>query len=172
MKVDAKILDTHYDFGLKGTTITFITYGNITPSVEEFLNKEVSLEIKKNNIRSHNANAYLWTLLGELQAKTRVPKEEIYREYIKTCGSYTVYCMKTEAVDQFKKIWSSQGLGWVCEETESKIKDCTNVLAYKGTSMCTREEMAVILDQVVQDCIALQIPTKPKEEIDTLLNKM
>lgn len=47
MKIDAKIIDTHYDFGLKGTTITFLTYGNITDSLEEYLGSSLNLELKK-----------------------------------------------------------------------------------------------------------------------------
>lgn len=173
MKVDVKIIDTHYDFGLKGTTITFLAYGNITPSLEEFLNVDVSLEIKKENKRSNNANAYLWTLLGEQQKKLRIPKEELYRKYVRECGIYQVIPVRDDAVDRFiNDVWSKNGIGWVCDTTPSKLNGYTNVLAYYGTSTYTKEEMAVLLDQVVQDCVELQIPTKPQEEINGLLEKL
>ena len=173
MKVDVKIIDTHYDFGLKGTTITFLAYGNITPSLEELLNTNLELEIKKDNKRSNNANAYLWTLLGEQQKKLRIPKEELYRKYVRECGVYQVIPIRNDAVDRFiSDVWAKKGIGWVCDTQTSKLENYTNVLAYYGTSTYTKEEMAVLLDQVVQDCLELGIPTKPKEEINNLLNKM
>jgi hypothetical protein len=112
---------------------------------------------------------YLWVLLGELQEKLKIPKEEIYRQYIYGCGSYDVYCMKNDALDSFIKYWTSLGLGWVVDTTTSKLEGCTNVLAYKGTSEYTKEEMSVLLGQVVKDCQDQGIPTKREEEIESLL---
>lgn len=173
MKVDSKIIDMHYDFGLKGTTITLLCYGNMTALLEEFLNQDLSIEIKKADKRTNNANAYLWVLLGELQKKMRLPKEEIYRKYIRECGTYQVIPVRNDAVDRFiNDAWAKNGLGWVCDTTPSKIDGYTNVIAYYGTSVYTKEEMAVLLDQVVQDCVELGIPTKPREEIDALLEKL
>lgn len=173
MKIDAKIIDMHYDFAMKGTTITFLTYGNMTSSFEEFIDQSLTLDVNKDNIRSHNANAYLWVLLGELQKKLRIPKIELYRKYVRECGPYQVLPVINDAVDRFiHDVWEKKGLGWVCDTTTSKIDGYTNVIAYYGTSAYTREEMAVLLDQVVQDCVELKIPTKPQEEINALLSKM
>lgn len=173
MKLDAKLVNMHYDFAQKGTKIEFLTYGNILSLLEEFNGKEVNLEIKKGDKRSTNANAYLWVLLGELQRKLRIPKEELYRKYVRECGIYQVIPTRNDLVERFIiDVWAKKGLGWVCETTPSKIKGYTNVLAYFGTSIYTKEEMAVILDQVVQDCKELNIPTKPQEEINGLLKKM
>ena len=173
MKIDAKIIDMHYDFGLKGTTVTFLTYGNMTSNLEEFLSSEVKVEIGKADKRSNNANAYLWVLLGELQKKLRIPKIEIYRKYVRECGIYQVLPVRNDAVERFvEDVWAKNGLGWVCDTTSSKIDGYTNVIAYYGTSVYTKEEMAVLLDQVVQDCIEAKIPTKPQEEINALLDKI
>lgn len=64
------------------------------------------------------------------------------------------------------------GYGWVCDTTKSKLDGYTNVLAYYGTSTYTKDEMAVLLGQVVDDCIDQGIPTKRKEDIDKLLEDM
>ena len=109
---------------------------------------------------------------GELQKRLRIPKEEIYRKYIRECGTYQVLPIKTEAVERFIFAWSKNGLGWVCDTVTSKLEGYVNVIAYYGTSVYTKDEMAVLLDQVVQDCIDLNIPTKPQDEIEALLNKM
>ena len=71
MKVDAKIIDSHYDFGLKGTTITFLAYGNLMPHLEEYLTHDISLDIKKDEKRSNNANGYLWVLLRRATKKAK-----------------------------------------------------------------------------------------------------
>lgn len=158
-----------YDMAHKCTKFEFSYSGDITSSLEEMVGKKLNLELKKAGKRSNNANRYLWSLLGELQAKLRIPKEEIYRHYIYGCGVYSIYCMQNEAVEDFKKIWCSRGLGWVTDETPSKIQGCTNVLAYKGTSEYNRDEMSVLLSQVVEDCEEQGIPTKRQEEIESLL---
>lgn len=98
MKLDAKLVNMHYDFAQKGTKIEFLTYGNILSLLEEFNGKEVNLEIKKGDKRSTNANAYLWVLLGELQRKLRIPKEELYRKYVRECGIYQVIPTRNDLV--------------------------------------------------------------------------
>ena len=102
MKLEAKLDKVSYDFANKCTKFEFSSYGDITSSLEEFLSLKVSVELKKGSYRSLNANGYLWALLGELQEKLRIPKEELYRHYIYDCGAYDVYCMKDDAVDTFK----------------------------------------------------------------------
>lgn len=166
---DVDIVSIAYSFVHKRTFFEFSIPGDITSSLEELKDKKLKLELKKDTHRSLNANAYLWLLLGELQEKLKIPKEDIYRQYIYSSGSYDVYCMKKEALDTFVKAWTSQGLGWVVDTTESKIKGCINVLAYRGTSDYTKEEMATLLSQVVDDCIEQGIPTKRQEDIDSLL---
>lgn len=89
-------------------------------------------EVKKR--RSLDSNAYAWTLLGKLQEKLHIPKEEIYRDLIKNIGSYEVIPIKNEAVEKFTKAWSEHGIGWITETTKSKLEGFTNVLAYYGSS--------------------------------------
>lgn len=172
MKLDCKLEKISYDFAHKGTKFEFFSYGNVTTSLEEYLGLKVNVEIKKANLKSSNANGYLWVLLGQLQEKLRMPKEDVYKNYIRQCGVYEVIPIRNEAIPKFTESWTHNGLGWVCETTASKLQGYTNVLAYYGTSVYTKDEMAVLLDQVVQDCIEQGIPTKPQEEIESLLRKM
>lgn len=170
MKIECTLKKIAYDLERNGTKFGFFAVGNETTTLEKYVGKKVVLEIK-NEKRSSGANGYLWVLLGELQKKLRIPKEELYRHYISGCGVYDVYCMEDKAVDTFIKLWGSRGLGWICDTIKSKIDGCTNVLAYRGTSEYSKEEMSVLLDQVVQDCIEQEIPTKKKEEIESLLEE-
>ena len=170
MKLEAKLVNMSYDFLQKGTKFEFFCFGDETGSLEKYLGKKTNIELKGEK-RSLNSNGYLWSLLGELQEKLRIPKEDIYRQYIYGCGAYEVVPIKDEAVSRFIESWQHNGLGWLCDTTKSKLKGYTNVLAYYGTSTYTKEEMQVLLSQVVDDCIDQGIPTKRKEDIEKLLEE-
>ena len=44
--------------------------------------------------RSLDANAYAWVLLGKLQDRLHISKEDIYRDLIRNIGSYEVVPIK------------------------------------------------------------------------------
>lgn len=121
--------------------------------------------------RSLDANAYAWVLLGKLQDKLHIPKEEIYRDAIKNIGSYEVIPIKNEAVEKFRQAWSKKGLGWITETTKSKLNGYTNVLAYYGSSIYDTKEMTRFIELIIQECEQLDIETKSKAEIDSLLKE-
>ncbi len=72
--------------------------------------------------RSLDSNAYCWTLLGKLQDKLNIPKEEIYKDLIKNIGSYEIVPVKNKAVERFRKAWSKNGIGWITETMKSKLE--------------------------------------------------
>lgn len=80
-------------------------------------------EVKENEQkRSIDSNAYAWVLLGKLQNKLHIPKEDIYRDLIKNIGSYEIVPVKNEAVERFRQSWSKNGIGWVTETMKSKLE--------------------------------------------------
>lgn len=119
--------------------------------------------------RSLDANAYAWVLLGKLQDKLHISKEEIYRDLIRNIGSYEVIPIKNEAVNKFRQAWSKNGLGWITETTKSKLNGYTNILAYYGSSIYDTKEMSRFIELIIQECEQLDIETKSKAEIDSLL---
>ena len=119
--------------------------------------------------RSLDSNAYCWVLLGKLQDKLQIPKEEIYKDLIKNIGSYEIVPVKNKAVERFRQAWSKNGLGWITETMKSKLKGFTNVITYYGSSSYNTAEMSKLIELVVQECQQLGIETKPKEEIESLL---
>lgn len=134
--------------------------------------KDKQFEIKEyRQKRSLDSNAYCWVLLGKLQDKLHIPKEEIYRDLIKNIGSYEVIPVKNEAVERFVQAWKHNGIGWVCETTKSKLEGFTNVLAYYGSSTYNTKEMSRLIELIVQECKQLNIETKSKSEIDSLLKQ-
>lgn len=72
--------------------------------------------------RSLDSNAYAWVLLGKLQDKLHIPKEDIYRDLIKNIGSYEIVPVKNEAVEKFRQAWSKNGIGWITETMKSKLE--------------------------------------------------
>lgn len=121
--------------------------------------------------RSLDANAYAWVLLGKLQDKLHIPKEDIYRDAIRLVGSYEVVPIKNEAVTKFEQAWNKNGLGWITDTTKSKIKGYTNVIAYYGSSIYDTREMTRLIELIIQECKQLDIETKSEAEIDSLLKE-
>ena len=108
--------------------------------------------------------------IGKIAEKTNVPKEEVYRKAVKEIGgNYEVVCVKTEAVEALCDGWMHNGLGWQTDTMPSKIDGCTNVILYYGSSTYDTAQMSRLINNIVQDCVALGIETRSPEEIESLL---
>lgn len=131
-------------------------------------NYEIERKAKK---RSLDANAYFFVLADKLSSAVNIPKTDIYRAYIKEIGGVSeTVCVKTEAVDKLCENWERNGLGWQTEITPSKIKGCTNVILYYGSSTYNTEQMSRLINLVVEDCKIQGIETKTPDEIANMLS--
>lgn len=146
-----------------GTPIQLIQFLYNQDKEKQF---EISEQKKK---RSLDANAYMWVLLSKIQEKLKIPKEEIYKDLIQNIGSYEVVPIKNEAVEKFRQAWSKNGLGWITDTTKSKLDGYTNIIAYYGSSTYNTNEMSRLIDLVIQECRQLEIETKSKTELESLL---
>ena len=99
-----------------GTSNKIITY-----LLEQAKDKQFEIKEYKQK-RSLDSNAYCWVLLGKLQDKLHIPKEDIYRDLIKNIGSFEIIPVKNEAVERFRQAWSNHGLGWITETMKSKLE--------------------------------------------------
>ena len=136
----------------------------------KYKNENKFVEIKEHkDLRSLDANGYMWVLLTKLQEKIGAPKEEIYKSYIQKIGNAEILPVKNEAVDKFCKAWRKNGLGWLTDTTQSKLNGFTNVIAYYGTSLYNTSEMSRLLDEIIKDCQEQGIETKTKKEIESLI---
>lgn len=136
--------------------------------------KEYTIEVKeKKKKRSLNSNSYAWALLGKLAEKLRIPKTDIYRNYVKEIGGNTkdIVCVQDKALDKLRSAWESNGLGWVTDTLPSKIDGCTNVILYYGSSTYDTAQMSRLIDMAVQDCKQFGIPTYDREELDRLVQE-
>lgn len=130
------------------------------------------LDIKEHRKkRSLDANAYCWTLINKIADALRITPKEIYRQAIQNVsGNYEIIPIKEEAVAHFKQVWEAQGLGWPCVDMgKSKIDGYRNLRAYYGSSTFSVSQMQVLIDNLVQDCRALDIEVKSEEEIASLM---
>ena len=173
MQAIAQIKDISIDFETRKPKIRLLLATNELSDIEELKNENrLNFELKKyRERRSLDANAYMWVLVSKLQEKLDIPKEDIYKDAIKNIGVYEVIPVKNEAVERFIQAWKHNGLGWICETTKSKLEGFTNVLAYYGSSTYNTKEMSRLIELIVQECQQLNIETKSKSEIDSLLNQ-
>ena len=153
--------------------ITLSTDMSAVQEIEELRGKELSISLKRYYpSRSLTQNAYMWVLIGELSKKLKLPKEEVYRAYIKDYGVYEVVPLRDDAVERFTRIWRQNGLGWVCEPIRaSKFTGYTNVIAYYGSSTYNRDDMNRLVDAIVEDCHEQGISTMTTDEIRALRNE-
>ncbi len=132
--------------------------------------KKYVVEVKEHREkRSLDANAYCWVLIDKLAENTGLDKITIYRSAIKDIGgnSETV-CVLTEAADKLCRAWEHKGLGWQTERLTSKLKGCTNVILYYGSSEYDTRQMSRLIDNIVQDCKAQGVETMPPYELELL----
>ena len=123
--------------------------------------------------RSLDANAYAWVLINKLADVLRITPLEIYRQAIlNVSGNYEVIPIKEEAVDHFQKIWEAQGLGWPCVDMgKSKLDGYRNLRAYYGSSTFSVSQMQVFIDNLAQDCKALNIETMTPDKLALLMEE-
>lgn len=120
--------------------------------------------------RSLDSNAYAWVLIGKLADAMRITPVEVYQQAIQNIGgNYEVIPIKAEAADHFKKIWEAKGLGWPCLDMgASKIPGYRNLRAYYGSSTYDVRQMSMLIDNLVQDCKALDIETLTPDKLALL----
>ena len=146
--------------------------GKAMSIVRKHKDKLYNLEVKEHQKkRSLDANAYAWVLIGKLAEAMRITPLEVYRQAILNVGgNYEVIPVKAEAANNFKQVWEARGLGWPCIKMgPSKIDGYTNLRAYYGSSTYSTTQMSQLIENLVQDCRALDIEVKSEEELASLM---
>lgn len=158
-----------------GTWISFLVSRQEAAGAIESMEdgKTYDLTIKPHRERrSLDANAYFWVLLDRLAEKARLPKTDIYRQYIKEIGgnSETV-CVVEKAADKLCEGWAHNGIGWQTDRLPSKLEGCVNVILYYGSSTYDTRQMSRLIDMVVADCKEQGIETLTPVELDRLKDR-
>ena len=142
--------------GLTGKQrVTIELDGDLRPDYEKLRETDVSVDLKKfRKKRSLDQNAYAWKLIGDLAAVLRVSPEDVYRNAIRDIGgNYEITPIRIDALESWKRIWQSHGIGWVCEEIgASKLDGYTNVRNFFGSSTYDSAQMSRLLDVIIREC--------------------
>ena len=150
--------------------VSFTTRVDPRPLFDEFTDKDVNVEIKKaSKHRSKTANDFCWSLCTDIGNAIRppVPKEEVYRKAIRDVGKFENLCVRSDAVDFFRKTWEQRGVGWVTEVIDyCQMPGYKTVFAYYGSSTYDTVEMSRLIDYLKQDAenMGLTIPVSKEEE--------
>ncbi len=175
MQSTATIKDMSIDYETNKPKITLLLDERKSIlSLEEIKADKLSIEIKKwRKKRSLDANAYCWVLCDriakELSKNGITTKEEVYKDAILQIGTFEPFIAQEKTFENFKRIWEKQGLGFLVQEVSRKDK-CVKVNCYYGSSTYDSKEMSLLIEILVQLAKSLNIETKSKAEIDSLLN--
>lgn len=167
-----RIADFSLSFGGK-QRLTLELDEDFRQKYDKLKDKDLDFDLKQwREKRSLTANAYAWCLIDKIAAKRRMSKVEVYRNAIRDIGGVSnLVCVKKIAADDLKRTWSKLGLGWQVDELDNSIPGWVNLILYKGSSEYDTEQMAALIDSLVQDAQSIGIETRPQEEIDALLKE-
>mgnify|MGYP002520561771 CR=1 FL=1 len=156
------------EFAKKDSIRVIAEVASYIDSLEDAKQYVMTIKEKKKK-RSLDANSYFWLLCDKLAEKTRIPKTEIYRSYIKEIGGVSdTVCVLDKAVDKLCDNWERNGLGWQTDHYKSKMKGCTNVVLYYGSSTYDSKQMNRLIELIEQDCIENGIQTMSDIEVERL----
>lgn len=173
-QIKAKIDSTAFrrNNGKVENILTLVTQDNIGPLYEELQGRELSVELKPyREKRSKNANAFMWELCGRIADATRLGAVEIYRSEVQQMGIYKDICFHKDSDGRtMATIWNARGIGWMAErlDYEPDGEGATYRFWY-GSSVYNTEQMARLIDNLVQDCEALGIDCSTEQERSLLL---
>ena len=123
--------------------------------------------------RSLNSNAYAWFLCDAIAQKLGTTKEAVYRQAVGDVGVYehllfadTPTKTAAEAMKDFKKKWYSNGVGWLTKTIDDKT-----LHAYYGSSTYSKEEMARLIDWLVDQAQEQGVPTMSDDELKLMIGR-
>lgn len=170
----ARLRDMTQDFKTKRFVLTMeIENPQTAMNVWDELHGDEKISVrfsKHRKKRSLDSNAYAWVLMDRLSEKLGIPKEQIYRQYIREIGGVSeTICIKTDGVNKLRGAWHKNGLGWLTATFPSDTQGYTDVILYYGSSTYDTRQMSRLIDMIVHDCKEQGIETANPEELRALL---
>ena len=177
MQTTGIISDINIDFDTRKPKISLLLDTKELDVVEQLKSEnKLNIELKKwYKKRSLDANAYCWVLCDSIAKElckegTVLTKEDIYKDAILQIGTFETFIVQEKTFENFKRIWEKQGLGFLVQEVSRKDK-CIKVNCYYGSSTYNSKEMSLLIELIVGLAQSLNIETKPKEELESLLKE-
>lgn len=126
--------------------------------------------------RSLDANRYMWQLCGKIAEKLSsekqlYSKEEIYRKAIQESGVWYDDEVPVDKVKWRCTAWELIGTGWFTERVDFTHDGEQEIIRfYYGSSRYNTKQMSRLIDNIVQECRALDIETLPPEKIAVMID--
>ena len=175
MQTTGIIKDFSRDYKTGKATVTLLLDNKEFEQIEKLSKlKKLTITIKKFfKKRSNDANSYCWILCDKIAKElsnegTTVTKEIVYKDAVTQIGVFEPVLVQEKTFDNFKRVWEKQGLGFIVQEVNRKDK-CVKVHCYYGSSTYNTKEMSLLIQLLVDTAKSLEIETRPKEEIESLL---
>lgn len=126
---------------------------------------EKKFEVKEyKEKRSLNANNYAWKLIVDIANKLNLSKEDVYKQMLFDYGQSTMISVISSVnIADFCKYFKEAGKSML------NGKEFTHYKIYKGSSEFDTKEMSILIDGIIKECQQLDIETKSREEINSLL---
>ena len=164
MRATGKIVGANIDFktGKPVLMLEINERNDFEHIVDDLKDKDkLSIEVKEyRERRSLNANAYAWSLIGQIADIVRAGKDEIYLMLLKRYGqSELISVLSHVPIRNYVKYFEEAG--------ESKLngKNFTHYRVYKGSSEFDTREMSIFIDGVVSEAKDLGIQTETPNQI-------
>lgn len=155
--------------------ISFSTKSDYTEEFDSLKDCDVDIEIKKHRkMRSNEANKYCWVLCEKIAQRlsdegVKHTKLDVYRDAIKEVGVWKDVELDLDAAETLSVAWEALGSGWITEQTDySQDGESVIVRFYYGSSRYNSKQMSRLIDNLVQDCQELGIPTETPEQIEKI----
>ena len=104
--------------------------------------------------RSINANAWRLELCEKLaEAIPGISKEDVYRQAVHSVGTCYSTTVPTAQAEALANSWTCRGVGWLAERI-GQDDDTTSILLYPGSSTYTTDQMARLIDYLMDECKA------------------
>lgn len=176
MQTTGVIDDISIDYKTRKPKISLLLDTKEIEIVEQLKNEnKLNVDIKKyRKKRSLNANNYFWKLLQELCELADIDPIEEYKRRVKQLGIFRISRFESKDVEAIKKSWENWGTAWFCEVYDTEYLgdiEFKILHLYYGSSSFNSKQMSRLINDLVQDCQTYGIETKPKEEIDSLLEE-
>lgn len=165
-------------FGKPLLTLAVNEKSAVLAEIEKLMKRDrLSIELKPYRAkRSIDANRYFWHLCGEIAEKRsnkweHYTKDDIYRKAIMEDGVFRDDEVDPEDVEWRCKAWEMIGEGWLTQRIDFS-QDGNRVLIrfYYGSSQYNTKQMSLLIQNVIQDCIELDIPTMTPNEVANMLS--
>lgn len=154
-----------------GVEVTLSCPSAAVAKLNRLIDKQLSVEIKPIKApRSLEANAYMWSLLGDIATALETDSDSVYEQMLERYGSYENLPIWKPALQNERKKHR------LCVENGETVLTDKNgneqtfvwCKCYRGSSEYDTGEMSRLIDGVVSEAQELDIETRTPEQLAEL----